>query len=70
MTKDKKQGPFKRKDPSKSRNLSIHAPWTGMALAIIAITQIPIGLRATMEIGCLTAINKEASPHLVWCKKS
>tara|TARA_B100000700_G_C14387286_1_gene553129 strand:- start:164 stop:367 length:204 start_codon:yes stop_codon:yes gene_type:complete len=63
----KRLGPFKRKSSQKDKNFSIHAPWTGAALALIVITQIPIAIKTTLEIACLAKVNQ--SSNIQWCKK-
>ena len=32
---------------------SIHAPWTGIALMIIALTQVPVGIKNAAEVACI-----------------
>ena len=33
--------------------LNIHAPGTGLALMILALTQIPVGIKNAAEIACI-----------------
>ncbi len=63
-------GPFKRKPYNKKPNLRLNASCTTIALIVIAISQIPIGLKSSLEIICITN-NKGTNPaDLSWCKKS
>ena len=61
----KHDGPFKRKSTKRKKNFSIHAPWAGAALALIVITQLPISIKASLDIFCITQSNNRANPH--WC---
>ncbi len=47
-------GPFLRSSSKKSQNFSVHGPWTGIALLIIAISQVPIALKATVDLVCIS----------------
>ena len=64
----KNRGPFQRGNNKAPKNFSIHAPWTGAALALIAITQLPIALKATLDIVCFSESINQSSP-INWCKK-
>ena len=62
----KKEGPFKRKLSRKNKNFSIHAPWTGIALGLIVITQFPISIKATLDIVCIATTSSNS--NISWCK--
>ena len=42
-----------KKNWLKSFRLNIHAPETGFALMILALTQVPVGIKNTAEIFCI-----------------
>ncbi len=65
----KNEGPFKRKKTKSHKDLSIHAPWVGAAVAIIALAQVPIALKSTIEIICLSEQNNKDSLNISWCKE-
>ena len=62
------EGPFKRNQVKAYKNFSIHASWVGAALALIAITQVPIGTKATVEVFCMGQSLYSDSPNSGWCK--
>ena len=37
----------------KSFRLNIHAPGTGIALIILALTQVPVGIKNAAEVFCI-----------------
>ena len=37
----------------KSFRLNIHAPGTGFALMILALTQVPVGIKNAAEVACI-----------------
>ena len=37
----------------KSFRLNIHAPGTGFALMMLALTQVPVGIKNTAEVVCI-----------------
>ena len=37
----------------KSFRLNIHAPGTGIALIILALTQVPVGIKNAAEVVCI-----------------
>ena len=37
----------------KSIRLNIHSPGTGVALIILALTQIPVGIKNAAEVACI-----------------
>ena len=42
-----------RKNLLKSFRLNIHAPGTGFALMILALTQVPVGIKNAAEVVCI-----------------
>ena len=37
----------------KSFRLNIHAPGTGFALMVLALTQVPVGIKNAAEVACI-----------------
>ena len=64
------EGPFKRATPKISQDFSIHAPWVGGALALIALTQLPIAIKTSLDLICMPQIKDTNSQQLSWCKKN
>ena len=54
-----------RRIQKKNRSFTSNASSTGIALAIIAIAQLPIALKASLEIAC---INKNSNVEIAWCR--
>ena len=44
---------MRRKNWLKSFRLNIHAPGTGLALVILALTQVPVGIKNAAEVVCI-----------------
>ena len=44
---------MRKKNWLKSFRLNIHAPGTGFALMILALTQIPVGIKNAAEVVCI-----------------
>ena len=44
---------------SKGLKLKIHAPGTGVALMILALTQIPIAVKTAAEVACIGEISQK-----------
>ena len=42
----------------KSLRLNIHAPGTGLALMVIALTQVPVAIKTTAEIYCMEKVGQ------------
>ena len=42
-----------KKNCLKSLRLNIHVPRTGFALMILALTQIPVGIKNAAEVACI-----------------
>jgi len=42
-----------KKNWLKSFRLNIHAPGTGFALMILALTQVPVGIKNAAEVVCI-----------------
>ncbi len=42
-----------KKNWLKSLQLNIHAPRTGFALMILALTQVPVGIKNAAEVVCI-----------------
>ena len=42
-----------KKNWLKSFRLNIHAPGTGFALIILALTQVPVGIKNAAEVVCI-----------------
>ncbi len=66
--KEIKGGPFKRKAPQKKKTISILSSWKGIALSLILISQVPISLKATLELSCLVNNQKDSILIPSWCK--
>ena len=49
---------------SKAFKLNIHAPGTGFALIILALTQIPVAIKTTAELACIAEVSNQT-----WRKK-
>ena len=51
----------------KSIRLNVHAPGTGFALMVLALTQIPVGIKNAAEVFCIgqtsNKILKEEKKH-------
>ena len=43
----------------KGFKLNIHAPGTGVALMLLAITQIPVAIKTSAEIACIGQISNQ-----------
>tara|TARA_Y100001968_G_C19423040_1_gene752845 strand:+ start:706 stop:915 length:210 start_codon:yes stop_codon:yes gene_type:complete len=65
----KSPGPFKRSSSKKPPNFSIHAPWAGAALALIALTQFPIAIKASLDLVCISKTRVSSSGEVSCCKK-
>ena len=39
--------------------LNIHSPGTGLALMILALTQIPVAIKTAAEIACISEVSHE-----------
>tara|TARA_B100000700_G_C14507579_1_gene607062 strand:- start:2 stop:229 length:228 start_codon:yes stop_codon:yes gene_type:complete len=57
----------------KSLRLNVHAPCTGCTLIIIALTQIPVGIKNFAELACIGqtsnkiwALEKNLSEEICW----
>ena len=44
---------MRKKNWLKSFRLNIHAPGTGFALMILALTQVPVGIKHAAEVVCI-----------------
>ena len=44
---------MRKKTWLKSFRLNIHAPGTGFALMVLALTQIPVGIKNAAEVACI-----------------
>ena len=47
----------------KGLKLNIHAPGTGAALMILALTQIPVAIKTAAEVACIGEVS-----HQIWRK--
>ncbi len=58
---------MKKENWIKGLKLNIHAPGTGAALMVLAITQIPVAIKTTAELACIGEISsqrwKETNSH-------
>ena len=45
----------------KGLKLNIHAPGTGAALIVLALTQVPVAIKAAAEIACIGEVS-----HQIW----
>ncbi len=43
----------------KRLKLNIHAPGTGAALIILALTQIPVAIKAAAEVACIGEVSNK-----------
>ncbi len=41
----------------KALKLNIHAPGTGMALIILALTQVPVAIESAAEVACIAEVS-------------
>ena len=62
---DKRNRPFKSGLDEKSNIPILNISVTSMALIIIAITQIPISIKATLDIFCMP-INEESNSEKIF----
>ena len=53
-----------KKNWLKSFRLNIHAPGTGVALTVLALTQIPVAIKTTAELACIGEVSNQ-----VWREK-
>ncbi len=44
---------------TKGWKLNIHAPGTGAALIILALTQIPVAIKTTAELACIGEVSNQ-----------
>tara|TARA_B100000029_G_scaffold488580_1_gene545305 strand:+ start:2435 stop:2656 length:222 start_codon:yes stop_codon:yes gene_type:complete len=51
----------------KGLKLNIHAPGTGIALMVLAITQVPVAIKSAAEVACIGEVShrywKETKSH-------
>ncbi len=64
----KKQGPFKKNSHKKQKVFSLHTPWMGIAFTVLVISQLPIAIKASLDIVCLSQLNNKNDPSISWCK--
>ena len=62
----KNEGPFKRKSEQKGKDFSINAPWIGAILMLIAITQVPIAIKTSLDIVCIAKPSNVS--NISWCE--
>ncbi len=43
----------------KSLKLNIHAPGTGTALMILALTQVPVAIKTAAEVACIGEVSHQ-----------
>ena len=43
----------------KCLKLNIHAPGTGVALIILALTQIPVAIKSAAELACIAELSNQ-----------
>ena len=48
---------MRKKNWLKSFRLNIHAPGTGIALTVLALTQIPVAIKTTAELACIGEVS-------------
>tara|TARA_Y100001968_G_C18754858_1_gene435043 strand:- start:139 stop:351 length:213 start_codon:yes stop_codon:yes gene_type:complete len=63
----KSPGPFKRHASKSFANNSIHTPLIGVALSALALTQVPISIKATLDLVCIAKLNNEKISQNDWC---
>ena len=61
-------GPFKRNSSTKTKHqFRIDLPWTCIALVLITIFQLPVALKASIDLTCfIKALANNESKHS-WC---
>ena len=48
-----------KKDWLKGLRFNIHAPFTGLALMILALTQVPVAIKTSAEIYCMEKLGQK-----------
>ena len=43
----------------KGLKLNIHAPGTGIALMILALTQVPVAIKTAAEVACIAEVSNQ-----------
>ncbi|ABX08317.1 hypothetical protein [Prochlorococcus marinus] len=69
MMNDNRNGPFKKKLHNDKRPLRDNGSWTGIAIVIIAIAQLPIALKASLEILSISNLYPYPETGQDLCKK-
>ena len=64
----KNEGPFKRHSSTKKLNqLGINFSWTCITLTLITIFQLPVALKATIELSCIFQSLTNNELNNSWC---
>ncbi len=63
---EKNGGPFRKNG---TKNKTLHFSWTALALGLIAITQIPLALKASLDITCMANLSKTNNINFLWCRE-
>ena len=61
-------GPFKRQKSKQSSNNSIHKPLISIFLGLIALSQLPIALKSTLDVVCIAKRVNTENASSNWCK--
>jgi len=48
-----------KKNWLRSFRLNIHSPGTGFALMVLALTQVPVGIKNTAELACIGQVSNK-----------
>tara|TARA_Y100001968_G_scaffold110000_1_gene99515 strand:+ start:406 stop:615 length:210 start_codon:yes stop_codon:yes gene_type:complete len=65
----KKTGPFKHRQSKRRKKLHIDAPLIGTALVLIAAFQIPIAIKSTLSLACISNYEQIAKSPQTWCQE-
>lgn len=64
-----KTRPFKRKEREIFSSNDVNASWIAGILTVIAITQVPIALKATLDIACTNKFSQRQMGLISFCEK-
>ena len=68
--KEKNAGPFQRQPLQSNLNFNISSSWAGVAFFVIAISQVPLALKASLDIACITQVNfLNIQAKETWCQR-
>ncbi len=66
--RENRDGPFRKGSNREHQELRVNSSWALAALALIAISQVPIALQSTIEIYCIVTSADIKSSKIVSCK--